>query len=295
MPKAIIFGIHGQDGFYLSQLLKQNQIEVIGVSRSAGEWIQGDVGDRSFVESLIRSKQPDYFFHLAANSKVDHELLFEHQSTIVNGTLNILESVFQHSPLSRVFITGSGLQFANDGNPVNEKNEFMARDAYSLARIQAVYAARHYRNKGVKTYVGYLFHHDSPLRTAQHLNRKIADAAKAVAAGKEYSLTIGDVTVEKEFGFAGDIVKGIFHLLQQDSLQEACIGTGKAYSIEKWLELCFSSTGKNWKDHVKLENDYIPDFKRLVSDPSALNATGWKAETGIEELASLMLTSSSQK
>jgi GDPmannose 4,6-dehydratase len=111
MPTAILFGMNGQDGFYLNQLLQQNQIEVTGVSRSAGNWLRGDIGDRSFVGSLIRSKQPDFIFHLAAHSKVHHELLFEHQSTIVNGTLNILESVFRYSPLSRIFITGSGLQF----------------------------------------------------------------------------------------------------------------------------------------------------------------------------------------
>lgn len=293
MPKAIIFGIHGQDGFYLSRLLQQNQVEVIGVSRSGGAWIQGDVGNRSFVESLIKSKQPDFIFHLAANSKVRHELLFEHQSTIVNGTINILESGFLYSPLSRIFITGSGLQFVNDGTPVNEKNEFIARDAYSLARIQSVYAARYYRSKGMKAYTGYLFHHDSPLRTAQHLNRKIADAAKAITAGKKYSLTIGDVSVEKEFGFAGDIAAGIFHLLRQDNFFEACIGTGKAYSIERWLELCFNSIGKNWKNYVKINNNYVADFPKLVSDPSVINVSGWKAETDIEELAKLMLTSSS--
>jgi GDPmannose 4,6-dehydratase len=293
MPKAIIFGINGQDGFYLNQLLQQNQIEVIGISRSAGAWMQGDVGDRSFVESLIKSNQADYIFHLAANSKVNHELLIEHQSTIVNGTLNILESVFQYSPFARVFITGSGLQFVNDGNPVNEKNEFIARDAYSLARIQSVYAARYYRSKGIKAYTGYLFHHDSPLRTQQHLNRKIADAAKAIAAGKEYSLSIGDVTVEKEFGFAGDIAAGIFHLLRQDNLFEACIGTGKAYSVERWLELCFNSIDKDWKNYVQINNEYVADFRKLVCDPSAINATGWKAATDIEELARLMLSSSS--
>ena len=293
MSKAIIFGINGQDGFYLNQLLQQKKIEVTGVSRSAVAWMQGDAGNRSFVESLVKSIQPDYIFHLAASSKVNHDLLFEHQSTIVNGTLNILEAVSQHSSFSRVFITGSGLQFVNDGNPITEKNEFIARDAYSLARIQSVYMARYYRNMGIKTFTGYLFHHDSPLRTQQHLNRKIADAVKAIAAGKEYPLAISDVTVEKEFGFARDIAQGIFHLVQQDNLQEACIGTGKGYSIEKWLDLCFSSIGKNWKDYVKLKSDYVPGFKKLISDPSAINATGWKAAMGIEELATLMLTSSS--
>jgi GDPmannose 4,6-dehydratase len=292
MRKAIIFGIHGQDGFYLNQLLHRNQVEVIGVSRSAGSWMQGDVGDRNFVESLIQSAKPDYIFHLAAVSKVQHELLFEHQSTIVNGTLNILESVFQFSPLSKIFITGSGLQFVNDEKPVSEKNEFIARDAYSLARIQSVYAARYYRMKGVRAYIGYLFHHDSPLRTKQHLNRKIVDATKTIAAGKEFSLIIGDISVEKEYGFAGDIAAAMFHLLNQDHLFEACIGTGKAYSIEKWLELCFHSINKDWKNYVEINKEFQTDFKKLVSDPSAINATGWKAETEIEELAKLMLTSS---
>ncbi len=289
MPTAIIFGINGQDGFYLDRLLQQKKIEVTGVSRSAGTWVQGDVGDKSFVDSLIRAKKPNYIFHLAAYSKVHHELLQEHQSTILTGTLNILESVLLHSPSSKVFITGSGLQFVNDGNPISEKNEFIARDAYSLARIQSVYAARYYRSRGIQTYTGYLFHHDSPLRTQQHLNRKIVEAAKAVAAGKEYPLAIGDINVEKEFGFAGDIAGGIFHLVQQEALTEACIGTGKAYPVKKWLELCFSLVGKDWKDHVQLNTGYVADFRRLVSDPAAIGATGWKASTGIEQLAKLML------
>ena len=289
MPKALIFGINGQDGFYLRRVLQQNKIEVTGVSRSEGDWLKGDIADRSFVESLIKSDKPAYIFHLAANSAVHHELLFEHQSTIVNGSLNILESVLRHSPSSGVFITGSGLQFVNTGKPISEKDDFFAGDAYSLARIQAVYAARYYRSKGIKTYVGYLFHHDSPLRSAHHLNRKITDAVKKIAAGESRSLTIGDITVEKEFGFAGDIAKGIFHLVQQNEIAEACIGTGKAYAIEKWLEICFTSIGKNWKEYIQIDNSYKAGFKRLVSDSSLLQSTGWKPEVDIEELATLML------
>ena len=291
MPRALIFGINGQDGFYLDRLLRQKGMEVTGVSRSNGHWIQGDVGDPPFTQSLIRDLQPDYIFHLAANSKTGHELLFEHQETIVGGSLHILESVYKYAASARVFITGSGLQFENKGEPISEKSVFNARDAYSLARIQSVYAGRYYRTKGIKVYAGYLFHHDSPLRTAEHLNRKIADAALAAAEGKEYSLSIGDITVEKEFGFAGDIVNGMLHLVQQEEIFEACIGTGKAYSIEKWLELCFGAVGKNWKDHVQLKEGYIPAFKKMVSDPSLIRSTGWKPEVEIKELAQRMLKS----
>lgn len=291
MPRAVIFGINGQDGFYLDRLLREKGMEVTGVSRSKGDWLQGNVGDPQFTHSLIRELQPDYIFHLAANSNTGHELLFEHQETIVAGTLHILESVYKHSPDSRVFITGSGLQFENKGEPISEKNPFVAKDAYSLARIQSVYAGRYYRTKGVRAYTGYLFHHDSPLRTAQHLNRRIADAAQAAAEGREYHLTIGDITVEKEFGFSGDIVNGILHLVQQEELFEACIGTGKAYSIEKWLELCFGAVGKNWKEYVQLNEGYKPAFKKMMSDPSLIRSTGWKPEVEIGELAKRMLKS----
>lgn len=289
MSKAIIFGINGQDGYYLEKLLLTQQISVTGVSRSPGPWQQGSIADQSLVTALVREIQPDYIFHLAARSKTGHELLYEHQETIVNGSLHVLEAVFKYSPSSRVFITGSGLQFFNNGDPINEETPFETRDCYSLARIQSVYAARYYRTKGVKAYTGYLFHHDSPLRSASHLNRKIADAAIAVAAGQPVHLTVGDITVEKEFGYAGDIAAGIFHLLNQDRFYEACIGTGKAYSIKEWLQICFEMMGKNWKDFVQVNSNYKADFRRMLSDPSLLQTTGWQPATDIRELAAMML------
>lgn len=287
--QSIIFGINGQDGYYLDKLLKARNIGVTGVSRSQGNWQQGNVADKNFVEQLIKKEKPAYIFHLAANSAVRHDLLFEHQQTIVQGSLNILESALKHSPESKIFIAGSGLQFLNTGQPVSEKNEFIASNSYTLARIQAVYAARYFRSLGLRTYVGYLFHHDSPLRTVQHLNRKIVDAAKKAVTDPSSSITIGDITVQKEFGFAGDIAEGIFRLLQQEELSEACIGTGRAHSIEEWLELCFAAVGRKWQDHVEPGNDYVPEFKKLVSDPAGMKKIGWEAKTGIAELARMML------
>ncbi len=295
MPQALIFGINGQDGYYLDRLLQEKGMEVTGVSRSSGKWLTGNVGDKSYVESLIRELRPSYVFHLAASSRTDHELLFEHQETIVGGTLNILESVYTHSPHTKVFITGSGLQFENRGNPISESTPFSADDAYSLARIQSVFAGRYFRTRGIKVYTGYLFHHDSPLRTDQHLNRRIADAAVAAKEGRKYELSIGDISVEKEYGFAGDIVQGILHLVEQDEIFEACIGTGRAWRIEKWLELCFGLAGKNWKDHVQIREGYEPAFKRMVSDPARIRSTGWSPKVEIEELAGMMFNSSTRE
>ncbi len=291
MSNAIIFGANGQDGFYLRQILESEKISVIAVSRSEGNWLKGDVGDKEFVKALISSEKPSMIFHLAANSSVSHELLWEHQHTILNGALNILERAFEFSPHSRVFITGSGLQFENRGEPIKASDPFHAADSYSLARIQSVFAARYYREKGMTIKTGYLFHHDSPFRKARHMNRMIADAALSIKNGVKPVLEIGDIHVEKEFGFAGDIANGIYQLIKSDTLNEACIGTGKAYPIEKWLELCFAEAGADWKEFVKTSTDFVPSFKRLVADPSDMFGIGWKPEVGIESLAHMMMKS----
>ena len=120
--KALIFGINSQDGFYLNEILKNSSVEVVGISRSAGSWLKGDVSDTDFVEGLIKSKNPDYIFHLAANSTTQHYTLFENHETISTGTLNILESVYKYSPKTKVFLSGSAMQFENKGLPIDENH-----------------------------------------------------------------------------------------------------------------------------------------------------------------------------
>lgn len=288
--KAIIFGISGQDGNYLKDIIEKENITVIGVSRSEGNWIQGSVSDHQFVQTLIKNEVPDYVFHLAANSTTNHRALFENHETICTGTLNILESVRLFSPHTKVFISGSGLQFVNNGQPISEESAFEARDAYSVARIQSVYAARYFRNLGVKTYVGYFFNHDSPLRTERHVNQKIVMAAKRIAGGSGEKLELGDISVKKEFTFAKDVANAIWLLVRSNEIHEAVIGSGKAFSIEDWLEICFSHFKLNWKEHVIIKNDFEPDYKILVSDPKKLFKLGWKQTVSIKELAELMIS-----
>jgi GDPmannose 4,6-dehydratase len=288
--KALIFGINGQDGYYLNNLLLDNNITVIGVSRSNKKYIQGDVADYTLVQELIRTEQPDYIFHLAANSTTRHDTIFENYTTITTGTLNILEAVYQHSPKSRVFIAGSGLQFVNNNAPITETDEFEARDGYSMARIQSVYTARYYRAKGIKVYIGYFFNHDSPLRSDRHVNQKIALAAKRISINPEEKLSIGDVSVQKEFTYAGDIVNAIWVLINNNDIFETVIGSGKAFPISDWLSLCFSHYGLNWRDHVSIAPGFTPEYRVLVSDPHSLTTLGWQPTVSINELALMMLT-----
>ena len=286
--KALIFGISGQDGFYLSSLLEKKGIEIIGSSRTQG--IKGDVGDLFFVESLIKEHTPDYIFHLAADSSTNHQHLFQNHNSISTGTINILESCRMHSPESRIFLAGSAMQFKNDGSPISESTPFSAGSPYALARIQSTYAGRYYRDSfGMKVYVGFLFNHDSPLRSESHINQKIVKTAQRIKAGEKIKLEIGSTEVRKEFNFAGDIVEAIWTLVNQNQITECVIGSGISYSIREWIESCFSIAELEWKDHVILLDRFIPEYQNLVSSPGLIRSIGWDPRISFESLAQKMM------
>lgn len=285
---AIIFGASGQDGFYLNELLQQNKCEVIGVSRN-GDYLNTDIASYTEVADLIRQNKPAYIFHLAASSTTRHDALFENHVTISTGTLNILEAVKEHSPSSKVFISGSGLQFKNTGKPIKETDNFEARDAYSVSRIHSVYAARYFRTLGLKVYVGYFFNHDSPRRNERHMTKKIAEAVKRIAKGGVEKLEIGDMSVVKEYTFAGDVVKAIWTLVQQEKIVEANLGSGQGYSIADWLSTCFGMTGKDWKEYVVIKDNFKAEYRQLVSDSSLIRSLGWLPEVDFEQLAQMMM------
>jgi GDPmannose 4,6-dehydratase len=287
--KALIFGINGQDGFYLTKLLEQNQISVIGVSRTNAE-LEGNVGNYDFVESIIKNHQPDYIFHLAANSTTQHAVLFENHETISTGTLNILESVKLYCPEAVVFLSGSAMQFKNVGKPINEQTPFDASSAYSVSRIQSIYAGRYYREKfGLKVYMGYFFNHDSPLRTEKHVNQKIVRAVQRIDKGSSEKLELGNIDVQKEFNFAGDVVEAIWKLVNQEIVFEAVIGSGITFSIKDWITYCFEKINRNWKESVFQKDFYIPEYQTLISDPTLIKSLGWSPKINFYQLADMMM------
>ncbi len=289
MNKAIIFGVNGQDGYYLSALLEKKNIAVIGISRT-GNRIIGDVSNYSFVTSLLKEHQPDFIFHLAANSTARHEALFENHETICRGSMNILEAVRLFSPNTKVFLSGSALQFKNAGEPISETTLFEAGSAYAVARIESTYLARYYHKVfGTKVYVGYFFNHDSPLRSERHVNQKIAAAARRIVNGSKEVLELGNIEVKKEFNFAGDIVEAVWILVNQDQIFEAVIGSGEEYSIKDWLVYCFEKCNMNWEEHVRINKDFVPEYDILVSDPKIIKSLGWKAKTSFSALADMMM------
>ena len=282
---CIIWGINGQDGHYLKVILQNEGYNVIGISRSAGNWTQGNVSDGEFVKQTIIKYQPQFVFHLAADSTTSHKAIFENHSTISDGSLHILESVNQFSRHTKVFLSGSGLQFKNEGIPIKETDLFEGRSIYAVERIYTVYLARYFRQLGVKVYFGYFFHHDSPLRSERHLNMKIIKAAMAIKHDKQQILEIGNPDIIKEFNHAFDLMKAIWCLVKQDEVFEAVIGSGAGYKIMDWINICFDAVGIVKQNHIQLNPNFVSDFSSLVSNPETIKSLGWQPVYDIHSLA----------
>lgn len=288
MSKSIIFGASGQTGSYLASILSQLGHQVIKVSRRDSDR-QMDIAVLDEVEKLILQEQPDFIFHLAAQSSTRHDALFDNHRAISTGTLNVLESAYRHVPHARIFITGSGVQFLNLGPPINEKTPFEALSPYAVARIHSVYAARYYRKLGLKAYVGYLFHHESPRRPHHHVSQLVAQAALAIAEGRQSRLKLGDITVRKEWTFAGDVAEAIYLLTAQDAIHEAVIGSGELHSIREWVEACFSALGLNWESCVDATPGFQAEYSVLASDPTLIKSLGWAPKRSFLDLARIMV------
>lgn len=308
---AIIFGADGQDGRYLTKLLEKEGYDVIGIGRNSSCGI-GRLWD---VLHLVAKHRPNFIFHLAANSTTGHEAIAENHQIIGTGTLNILEAVLRYSPLTRVFLAGSGLQFRNFGLPVREDDARQANSAYVVARNYSAMLARYYRDLGVKVFFGYFFHHESPLRKPRHVSQIIAKTARQAAAGvvgpsgpgQNVHLRIGDLSVEKEWTFAGDMMEAVWLLVNQPlwrecftwgewghgPIYEANLGTGAARSIEEWAEECFAAVGLDWRNYITEPpqgvNVFVPEYPRLVADPKRIFSLGWRPKVSFRELARMMV------
>ncbi|MDP1712226.1 MAG: GDP-mannose 4,6-dehydratase [Candidatus Nanopelagicaceae bacterium] len=172
--RALIFGGGGQDGRLLSKLYE----DCVCLTHS-----DCDVSDYECVSLAIQKYKPDIVYDLAARSTTKHAALFDNHKAIATGTLNALEAVKNHSPHTKIFISGSGLQFRNDHRPIHERDLFEARDSYSAARIYSTYLARYYRTLGIEAYVGYLFHHESERRQSTSISQLVLSAAKRISQG----------------------------------------------------------------------------------------------------------------
>lgn len=260
--KALIFGMQGQDGTYLSRLLEREGVKVV----------MGVIDD--YGQHVARIQTCDYVFHLAASSTTSHSKAIDNHSVIAGGTLYILETVRSLGLNCPVFVAGSALQY--DDPP---------KSVYACAREYARKLCKFYRHSmGLKTYFGTLYHHESPLRKQSHVSRMVADAARE---GRK--IEIGDLSVVKEWTYAGDIAEAIWMMVNQDAITDCEICSGEGYSIQDWCHACYGAAGLNWKEYVTEQEDFSPEYSRMVGFPEAIKSIGWEPKVGFQELAAMMV------
>jgi GDPmannose 4,6-dehydratase len=278
--KAIITGANGQDGFYLTKLLHFYNVEVIPIASDSGI----DLSQRFVVQDLVDSAQPDFIFHLAAKSTLDHAYAAANHEIIAQGSFNLLDAALKFAPNCRVFLAGSAYQFKNEGNPIKETDSWDTDSVYCAARGYSKLLADAYRARGLMTYFGYFFHHESPKRGADHISQRIAKAAR-----NRTGIEIGDPSVIKEWTFSQDAMEAVWALVNQDAIFDANIGTGIGHSIAKFASFCYAVQGLHLEDYIKIPKNYIAPYRTLTCNPERIFSIGWTPRVNLQELSQRMV------
>jgi GDPmannose 4,6-dehydratase len=310
--RALICGISGQDGAYLAQLLLGRGYEVWGSSRDAElasfdnlrrlgiydsvHLVSLNLRDIASVLGLLRRARPSEIFGLAGQSSVglSFEQPIETIESIALGTLCLLEAIRLSDLDIRLYNAGSTECFGDTGDSVaNESSPFNPCSPYAVAKSSAFWTVANYRQAyGMFACTGILSNHDSPLRPRRFVTRKIIHAVASLALGRDVRLSLGNLNIERDWGWAPEYVEAIAAMLGQASPADYIIATGKSHTLMEFVETAFELAGKDWHDHVTIEASLMrpTDILRNKVDPSkALTGLGWKAHNGMKQVVGKML------
>ena len=309
---ALIFGISGQDGSYLSKLLLTKGYRVVGSSRDAQisrfsnltrlkireqvEVESASLNDFRSVLQVLKKVRPDEVYNLAGQSSVglSFDQPVESFESISIGTLNLLEAIrFLEAPI-KIYNAGSSECFGNtDGHPADELTPFRPRSPYAVAKAAAFWQMANYREAyGLFACSGLLFNHESPLRPQRFVTRKIVSAACRIAAGMNEKLELGNISVERDWGWAPEYVEAMWLMLQQDTPDDYVIATGETNRLEDFVDGVFTPLGLNWREHVETnQNLFRPtDILTVRANPGkAALKLGWEARYKMRDVARMMV------
>jgi GDPmannose 4,6-dehydratase len=304
---ALICGISGQDGAYLAQLLLQKGYTVFGSSRDAETAnfknlhhlgifekitkLSIAVSDFRSVLHALKLINPDEIYNLAGQTSVglSFEQPVETFDSITVGTINFLEAIRLLDVKTKYYNAASSECFGNTENlPANEKTPFRPRSPYAVAKAAAFWQVANYREAyDLFACSGILFNHESILRPSRFVTQKIITAVHQIQQGKQHNLYLGNLSIQRDWGWAPDFVKAMWLMLQQESPEDFVIGTGHTHSLQYFVELAFSCAHLNWKEHVIQDSLFIRPTELEISmcDPSkAQEKLGWHAEVPIDEI-----------
>lgn len=308
--KALITGVTGQDGSYLAEFLLEKGYEVFGmVRRSSTEtferighirdrirFIQADLLDQLSLIEMLETVQPDEIYNMAAMSFVPtswNQPVLTGEFTAI-GVTRILEAMRHVAPKARFYQASSSEMFGMVREvPQTELTPFHPRSPYGVAKAYGHHITVNYRESyGLFALSGILFNHESPRRGKEFVTRKITDAVAQIKLGLAKELRMGNIEAKRDWGFAGDYVRAMWMMLQQDKAEDYVIATGTNHSVKEFLELAFSHVGLNWEDHVVIDPQLMrpAEVDHLLGDASkARKQLGWKPEVDFPGLVRMMV------
>jgi GDPmannose 4,6-dehydratase len=319
MKRALITGITGQDGSYLTELLLEKGYEVHGiVRRSAIEDPEhrmsrlthvldrivihaGSIESYPSIFNVVKEVQPDECYHLAAQSFVAYSFSDEFSTllTNINGTHHILSAIKEVVPCCRFYFAGSSEMFGNaDESPQNEKTRFMPRSSYGISKLTGYHLVRNYRETyGLFGVSGILFNHESPRRGFEFVTRKISSHAAKIKLGRATELKLGNLDARRDWGHAKDYVKAMWIMLQGNAPKDYVVGTGESHSVREFAEVAFAHVGLDYRKHVILDDKYFrpAEISELKADASkAKTELGWTSHYQFRDLVQEMVESDLQ-
>ena len=314
MKKALITGISGQDGSYLSEFLLSKNYEVHGIIRRVALedethrlWRIRNIRDKVKLHSgslesqpslakIINNVQPDEIYHLAAQSYVANsfEDEFSTLNTNINGTHYMLSSMKEFSTKSKFYFAGSSEMFGKTvETPQNENTKFYPRSAYGISKVTGFELTRNYREAyNSFACTGILFNHESPRRGFEFVTRKISMAVARIKNNLQKDLKLGNINALRDWGHAKDYVEAMWMMLQQSKPADYVIGTGEQHSVEEFLDIAFKFVDLNYKDYVKIDKKFFrpAEVETLLADPSnSQKKLGWKPKINFEKLVKEMV------
>ena len=308
--RALITGITGQDGSYLAELLLSKGYAVYGLVRRSSSanldriahlqarirLVQGDLLDQSSLMRALQESEPHEVYNLAAQSFVPTS--FDepvHTAEITGlGVTRLLESMRHVCPQARFYQASTSEMFGKvRETPQRETTPFHPRSPYGVAKVYGHWITVNFRESyGMFATSGILFNHESPRRGPEFVTRKITRAAARIKAGLERELVLGNLDARRDWGFAGDYVRAMWLMLQQDTPDDYVIATGTMHTVRNVCEVAFETLGLDWREHVRCD----PALQRpaevevLCGDPTkARDRLGWRPEVRFEELIRTMV------
>jgi len=308
--RALITGITGQDGSYLAELLLDEGYEVFGLTRrlsATNYWriqhlldrvtlIPGDLLDQLSLIRAIEKSQPHEVYNLAAMSFVpaswDQPMLTGEFNS--QGVTRVLEAVRVVDPKIRIYQASSSEMYGKVREiPQTEMTPFYPRSPYGVSKVFAHYITVNYRESyDLFAVSGILFNHESPRRGLEFVTRKVTDGVARIKAGLTQELRLGNLDAQRDWGFAGDYVRAMWLMLQQEQADDYVISTGESHSVKELVEIAFGHAGLDWEQHVVMDPAFLrpAEVDHLIGDASKAKAQlGWSPSVDFKGLVTMMV------